>query len=153
MKKIKILLLSLSFLLTFNLFSASLDIRYADMKISGGNLVFDIEIRSDVGTTYLGGLQVYINYNVAAFGSSIYPLNVTVEQIGLLTANYTVSVGNTTTSRLGINAVRWPTTLAASNVLTSYSKVLRITIPIINASENAGITFHCSIMQNQSMYY
>jgi hypothetical protein len=154
MKKIKILLLSLSILLTINVFAANLDIKYTEMEVVGSNLVFDIEIKTDNPATYLAGLELYINYNTTAFGSNIAPL-ITVTPIGLLTQpNYSVSKANNTSSRLFINAVCiFPNFFPASNVLVTYSKVLTISIPIVNAAEMAGISSACSIMQAGQLYY
>jgi len=154
MKKIKILLLSVSFLITFNLFAASLDVRFSDMKIVGSNLVFDMEIRSNVGTTYLGGFEAYINYNTAAFGTNISGAT-TVTGIGLAgVPGYSISKNNNNSSRLYVNAVNlFPNFFPASIVLTTYSKVLRISIPITNASQNAGISLQCSLMQAGQYWY
>lgn len=158
MKKIKILLLSLSILITFNVFPAELDVRFADVKISGGNLVFDIEIKSDVGNTYLSAIDIYFNYNTVAFGSSIYPANITVTPIDLLdpvtTPGYTITVANSSSSRISVNAFNiFPTFFAAPNVLTTYAKVFNVSIPIVDATENAGISFECSFMAGSSFYY
>lgn len=151
MKKIKILLLSLSLLLTFNVFAASLDIKYTNMKIVGSNLVFDIEIKSDVGTTYLGGLDFYINYNTAAFGASIAP-SITVTQGGLLASlNYVVTAANSSPSRLSINAFIFSGTRA--NVLTTYSLTMTVSIPIINVNQVAGIEFQLPMMLTGQVYY
>jgi hypothetical protein len=154
MKKIKILLLSLSLLVTFSIYAADLDVKYTNMKISGSNLVFDIEIKSNVGTTYLGGFEAYINYNTAAFGQSIAN-NVIVTPIGLTYAPaYSISKSNSSTSRLYVNAVNFfPNFFPASNVLTTYSKVLRISIPIVNANQNAGISSQCANMQSGQFYF
>lgn len=154
MKKIKILLLSLSFLLTFNIFAAELDLKFTEMKVVGSNLVFDVEIKSDVGTTYLAGLQLYINYNTAAFGTSI-AAGVTVTPIGLVfEPNYSITKANNQPSRLAIGAVAiFPAFLPTSNVLTTYSKVFTISIPIIDASEDAGVNFNLATMVGQQIYY
>jgi hypothetical protein len=151
MKKIKILLLSLSILATFNVFSASVDFKFTKMKISGSNLVFNVEMASNVGTTYLGGVDLYINYNTAAFGSNIASL-ITVTPGGLITSAYTVPPPtNTTASRFNVNA----TNLfgVKSNVLTTYSLIFTISIPIVDANQLAGINFQLSAMGSGQVYY
>ncbi len=153
MKKIKILLLSLTFLVTFNVLAADLDVKFTNMKISGSNLVFDIEIQTDAANTYLASFEAYIDYNTAAFGSSI-AAGVTVAPIGFLTSpNYSISKNNSG-ARLYINAYNYiPNVLPAVNVPTTYGKILRVTIPIVNASQPAGIAFACSLMGNGQIYY
>lgn len=154
MKKIKILLLSLSILITFNVFSASLDVKYTNVKLNAGNLVFDIEIKSDVGNTYLAGLELYIDYNTVAFGSNI-SANTIVTPVGLVfSPNYSVSKANNTPNRLYIGAAAiFPQFLPASNVLTTYSKVFTVSIPVIDANQLAGISFACSVMAEGQLYF
>ncbi len=156
MKKIKILLLSLTFLVTFNVLAADLDVRFANMKISGSNLVFDIEIQTDDPATYLGGLQFYVNYNTAAFGSSIGS-TVTVTPIGLLLQGVyaqtpPANASDNSPSRIGFGAI-WPFAGSRALVPVTYSKVFNVSMPIQNANELAGISFECGLMSTEQTYF
>jgi hypothetical protein len=150
MKKIKILLLSLSILLTFNVFAANLTYKFTNMKIVGSNLVFDVEIKSDASNTYLAGFECYINYSTAGFGTSIAP-NVTLTNGPILPGNYVVSKSNNTTSRLFINGVAFFAPYSA--VLTTYQKLFTLSMPIINSSGNAGVNFHLALMGTGNTWY
>jgi hypothetical protein len=150
MKKIKTLLLSLSILITFNVFAASIDFKYTNMKIVGSNLVFDIEIKADVNTTYLAGFETYINYSTTAFGTSIAPL-ITVTNGPLLGANYSVSKANNSTSRLLISGIAFFGPY--SNVPNTYIKLITVSIPIVNNTGNAGINFQLSLMGSGQTWY
>lgn len=152
MKKIKILLLSLSIFMTFNALAASLDVKFTNVIRSGSNLIFDIEIKSDVSTTYLGGLEFYINYNTVGFGPSIAS-SITATPTGLLlTGSYLFNPpANNTASRFTFSCFNFAGTRA--NVLTTYSKVYTVTMPVSNAAVDAGISFQISLMGTGQTYY
>jgi hypothetical protein len=153
MKKFKLLLLSISLLVGFSSFAANLDIKFTNMKISGNNLVFDIEVQSNTANTYIGGLEFYINYNTAGFGSNIAP-SVTANPAGGILSGFAYShlKSNNSASRLKLTAYISSSQTRAM-MPTTYGKVYTVTMPIVNANNNAGINIQMSLMGTGQVYY
>ncbi|MBK6948711.1 MAG: hypothetical protein IPH16_12245 [Haliscomenobacter sp.] len=114
---------------------------------------------SAAGSYHIRG-QVYLNYNTAAFGSSIAS-GVTVTRLNLLNEQFTgadkyniLNIVDNTSSRL---AITWegaflafaPNAVFHTEVPTSPTDLMRIRIPIVNSAALAGISFQETLMNGQ----
>lgn len=132
--------------------------------INGGtHFQFDVMMRADAAGSYYARGQVYLNYNTAAFGSSIHTNNkVTVAKVGVLNEEFAPGAGkynitNVVDNNSSILAIAWasnflalaPSTLFHTPVPTVATPAMRITIAIADNTELAGISFQESLMNGQ----
>jgi hypothetical protein len=158
MKKIKSLLILGAFLLVgLASFSQSITYRFNNYKIvpaaGPDTLIFDVEAKSNVGTTYTTTFSIKVNFNNAVFGVSAIP--VVVEQLVLSQPtgyNLNTLIISTGTSRFAstfqafrLNPPHNGTfqTAFLSNLTTEYQGVVRYKM-LITGTGNAGIDFFIS---------
>ncbi len=126
----------------------------------GADFQFDVQMHASAsGSFHIRG-QVYLNYNTAAFGSSIAS-GVTVTPLTLLNEQFSgsnkyniINIVDNTSSRL---AITWegaflafaPQSLFHTEVPSSPADLLRIRIPIVNPAALAGISFQESLMNGE----
>ena len=132
---------------------------FANPQVSGGNYTFDIMVQASTDTHFKLA-QVYINYNTAAFGSSIAGSVVLSKPTGSITStitgptgdvgSYNLSAANNTSSKLAIQNTWAKTDLGdgtgtaeqLTNILGTTPKIYaRGSIPIQNAGQSSGLSF------------
>ncbi|GAB4325815.1 MAG: hypothetical protein Kow00127_18560 [Bacteroidales bacterium] len=127
---------------------------------------FDVEVSATNPGTYHRDLQVYLNYNTAAFGSDISASGaVTVSKLELLdnpaypSATYSiVNVADNSSSRIAIlteadNELTQPGTSAHFiEIPDTYTGLFRIQIEIADPAQLAGIGFESSLMDGGQYY-
>ena len=137
--------------------------------ISGGStgtqLQFDIEMRSDVPTTFHSRGQIYFDYSSAGFGNLVVGNNkIQVEKLDLLSGEFTgvdkyqiITIQDNADTRV---AITWLTSfqLFPPNVLfhnlvpSTATPLVRITMDIADPNETAGIDFVPGNMNGQTFY-
>lgn len=131
--------------------------------INGGtHFQFDVMMRADAAGSYHARGLVYLDYNTAAFGSSIKTNNkVTVIKTGLMAEQFSgfdkYAVLNVVDNNPSILAIAWesnfltlpPSPVFHTAVPITNSPLFRITIEIEDNSELAGISFHESLMNGE----
>ncbi|MEM1093322.1 MAG: T9SS type A sorting domain-containing protein [Bacteroidota bacterium] len=158
----------LVFLLFPRLVSAQtgLTFSFANQQITGTapntNYQFDVVVQATAAGTRLGDTQVYLNYNTAAFGTSVVAgSKITVTKGTLLQGLlgnidgldlYTiVSTTDNTDARVAItmeyNYGGNPT--QGNEVPTTATQLLQVEIDISDASQIAGLSFDATLMGNQ----
>ncbi len=143
-------------------YGQTLTFTLANPQIVNGGADFQFEVQmhaSAAGSYHIRGL-IYLNYNTAAFGSSIAS-GVTVTPLTLLSEQFAgsnkyniVNIVDNTSSRL---AIAWegafqafvPNVLFHTEVPTSPADLLRIRIPIVNSAALAGISFQETLMNGE----
>lgn len=166
MKKIKASMIFLAFFLTvLSSQSQSITYRFNNYMVIPGfvhdTLIFDIEAKSNVGTTYTACFSVFVNFSEAAFGPNAVP--VSVQRLNLtLPAGYN---WNTPASNAGSN--RFASSFQAfiilppfmfsyqtaylSNLTTAFQAVARYKM-VITGTGPLGIGFDTPGMTGQSLY-
>ena len=147
-------------------FGQTLTFTLSNPQVVNGGADFQFEVQlhaSASGSFHIRG-QVYLNYNTAAFGSSIASgvtvtrlnlLNETAEVFGSTVNKY--AIVNTVNNASSILAITWegvfmaapPSALAHTEVPTSPADLLRIRIPIVNSAVLAGISFNEGLMNGE----
>lgn len=143
-------------------FGQTLTFTLANPQVVNGGADFEFEVQmhaSAAGSYHIRG-QVYLNYNTAAFGSSIAS-GVTVTRLNLLNEQFTgadkyniLNIVDNTSSRL---AITWegaflafaPNAVFHTEVPTSPTDLMRIRIPIVNSAALAGISFNEGLMNGE----
>ena len=130
----------------------------------GAAFQFDVLVQANQAGTYFARSQVYVNYNSLGFGSSIAgTANVSISGIlsgqvdvfGTLTDRYNlVNVANNTASSLAITIESnflsaGPNPIPHAEISTSPSRILRITLPIVDNSQTAGVSLAQPLMSGE----
>lgn len=132
--------------------------RFANPVFTNGNFMFDVELRADVPGTYLRDLQLYINYNTAAFGSNIAP-DISVISLDLIFPAFykVVAIANNTDSKIAIitESLFELTQIGSSGLFvdipTEFTPICKVIMPVVDASKAAGISFD-QVMMNGGQY-
>ncbi len=132
----------------------------ANPQLNGTNFQFDVQMHmSSAGSYHIRG-QVYLNYNTAAFGENI-ATNALVEKLALLNEQFSgadkYNIINVVNNSSSILAITWegnfmgfnPSPLFHTEVPVSAMNLMRITLPILDDTELAGISLNPSLMNNQ----
>lgn len=140
--------------------------RFANYQVinAGAQLQFDVEVKADVVGSFHRDLQIYFDYNSAAFGSDVV-LNGNISFTALtLMANAAkydvVNMADNTTSKFAIitEAIKEMDEVGSSTwyeeVTTAYQGVLQFTIDIVPGTnlDLCGIAFDQALM-NGGQYY
>lgn len=132
--------------------------RFAKPQIISGTpdlFQFDVEVKANVSGTYHRDLQVYFDYNTAAFGTDIVTNGkVTVSALALMdpTKYFVVNTADNTSSKFAV--ITEATNEMSQNgsgtffteVPTTFAGFLRFQIEISNTTELAGIVFDQTLM-------
>lgn len=134
----------------------------AEVINAGTQLQFDVEVLASVGTSFHRDLQIYFNYNTAAFGSSVVLNgNISYSPLTLMNTHYVVvNAADNTTSKFAIitEASNEMTQSGSStyfnSVPTTYVGLMRFTMDILPGANTltAGIDFDATLM-NGGQYY
>lgn len=152
----------LSFLFSSTLFATGITFTFANEEITGTSpkyYEFDVMAQASASGTRIGGSQVYINYNTAAFGtrivvnSKITVTKGTLLQGGSAPAFYYTIVNNAdnTDSRVAITVdYNYPGSPEYGNSLpTGPTQWAHVKIEISNQSQNAGLSYQQNLMAVQ----
>jgi hypothetical protein len=134
----------------------------AEVINAGTKLQFDVEVLASVGTSFHRDLQIYFDYNTAAFGSNIVANGkITYSPLTLMNTHYVVvNAADNTSSKFAIiteanNEMTQSGSATYFNVVpATYEGLLRFTIDILPGGNtlNAGIAFDVALM-NGGQYY
>ncbi len=137
--------------------------RFANPQVIAGSpdvFQFDVEVKASTAGTFQRDLQVYFDYNTAAFGSDIVANGkISVSELELMdnpsfpSATYSIvnSADNTSSKFAVITEADNELAQAGSStyfleVPTEFTGLLRFQIDIASASELAGISFDGTLM-------
>ncbi len=166
MKKIKTLLILGALLLVgFASQSQSITYRFNNFMVVPGavddTLIFDVEAKSNVGTTYTTQFGMFIKFSTTAFGANALP--VSVQQLVLTTPtgyNYNFPAQNAGANRFASSFQAFiflpPFSLTyntafLSNLTTEFQGVARYKM-LITGTGLLGVEFDATAMANQSSY-
>lgn len=135
-------------------FATSITFTFANGMITGASPTyyeFDVMAYADNDTTRLGDTQVYINYNILGFGSSINTNSkITVEKGTLLLGDFyeTPVINDNTSSKVSIGLLYMlPGSPHLANLLPDTpTQLIHIKIEIYNSNETAGLSFDNGLM-------
>lgn len=167
--KTKILILIITLLIAFSATAQeTLTFRFSNPKIVKGAIdkfQFDIEVKANKTGTYHNDMQVYFDYNRAAFGEninengkvSITKLALMNEKISNIPKYFIVTSADNTTSRFALftesNFIGFNTgNSALTEISAEFKGFLQIQIDIADNSQTAGIKFNEDLM-NGGEYY
>ena len=157
MKKINFLLASM-LIISGCLFSQTqLSYQFSNPHVIFGTpdvFQFDVDVKADVSGTFHRDLQIYMDYNTAAFGSDIVANGkVSVTALDLMSDHYQiVNITDNTISKIAIiteadEELNQNGSSAYFNEMpTFYSGLFRFEIEIADGNEIAGITFDEALM-------
>jgi len=157
MKKISIILTSL-LLISGCLFSQTqLSFRVSNPHVIYGTpdvFQFDVDVKADVSGTFQRDLQVYMDYNTAAFGADIVANGkLSVTTLELMSDHYQiVNITDNTTSKFAVitDAIEELTQNGSADYFnemeTSWLGLLQFQIEITDANELTGIAFDEALM-------
>jgi hypothetical protein len=131
--------------------------RFARPQVIAGTpdiFQFDVQVKADAAGTFQRDLQVYFDYNTAAFGTDIFANGkVQVQNLLLMNTYYTqVNTADNTSSTLAviteaINEMTDPGSSTKFNEMPiDFIGLLRFKIEIADNSQLAGITFNETLM-------
>lgn len=129
---------------------------FANEEVVNGNFEFEVHLQaSQAGTFFVLG-TVYFDYNTAAFGPNIVAEgNITVTRLALSPPTQ-YAIVNTADNSSSTAAITWqsrfqdeaPDPIFHTEVPTSPMPLMRISIPIVDNTELAGISFN-SLMDGE----
>jgi len=149
--------------ISFYVTAQTLNWQFANYKVinAGTQLQFDVEVKASAAGTFHRDLQIYFDYNSAAFGSDIVAgSDISYTPLTLMNASkyFVVNTADNTGSKFAIitEANEEMDEVGSSThyeeVLTTYQGLLRFTIDILDNSQTCGIAFDQTLM-NGGQYY
>jgi hypothetical protein len=137
--------------------------RFANPQVVSGTpdvFQFDVQVKASAAGTFQRDLQIYFDYNTAAFGADIVANGkISVSELELMdnasfpSADYSiVNTADNTSSKFAViteadnELTQSGTSTYFLEMPTDFAGLLRFQIDIANASELAGITFDESLM-------